>query len=283
MNSNRASSGKSIFGLFLSNISLVTWIIIINFAVYLAEVTALLINPDYVNYFALNAGNILRGKYIWTLFTHMFSHVNFFHLFVNMFSLWFIGGFVEKIIGRKRFIWFYLIAGLFAGILSALLAGFFGFGIWAKIFGSPDIPMLGASGAIFGLVGLLAVLVPNARVYLIAGPLIAIIIGAIAGAFVSSPVFLGVIGFAVNLYIILSIVLMFSFNPKMRKIIVPIQMPFWILPIVAIVPLVIIGMFVFLPIGNVAHFGGLIAGLIYGTYLRIKYYKKVQMLRRMVR
>jgi membrane associated rhomboid family serine protease len=200
-----------------------------------------------------------------------------------MFSLWFVGGFVEKLIGRKRFIWFYLIAGVFAGILSVLLAGLFGYGIWGKILGSPTIPMLGASGAIFGLVGLLAVIVPRARVYLIAGPLIAIIAEAILGMFVKSAVLMGIFGFIVNIYIIISIFMMFSFNPGTRKLIVPIEMPFWLLPFVAIIPLVAIGFFVFLPIGNVAHFGGLVAGLIYGAYLRVKFKKKVEMLQRYFR
>ena len=47
-------------------------------------------------------------------------------------------------------------------------------------------------------------------------------------------------------------------------------MPFWFLPIVAIVPLVIIGLFIELPIGNTAHLGGLIAGFAYGYYLKQK-------------
>jgi membrane associated rhomboid family serine protease len=274
---------RGIFGILLSNVSLVGWIILINFVVYLTEIILLSAYPDSIKYFALNAENILAGKYLWTIVTHMFSHVSFFHLFVNMFSLYFIGGFAEKVIGRKRFLLFYLISGIFAGILSVILAGFFGFGIWEKILGSPSIPMIGASGAIFGLVGLLAVLVPYSRVYLIAGPLIAIVFEAVFGVFVKSSALLGIVGFIVNFYIILSILMMFSFNPATRKIIVPIELPFWLLPIVAILPLVIIGFFVFLPIGNVAHFGGLLAGLVYGAYLRKRYSNKVKMLQRYFR
>jgi membrane associated rhomboid family serine protease len=273
-------SRRSILGVLLSNVSFVWWLIIINIAVYIIELILVATYPDSINYFALNAENIMQGKYLWTLLTHMFSHISFFHLFVNMFSLWFVGGFVEKLIGRKRFIWFYLAAGIFAGILSVLLAGLFGYGIWGRILGSPAIPMLGASGAIFGLVGVLAVIVPRARVYLIAGPLIAIIAEAILGMFVKSAALMGILGLIVNIYIILSIFMMFSFSPGTRKLIVPIEMPFWLLPFVAIVPLVAISLFVFLPIGNVAHFGGLIAGLIFGAYLRMKFKKKVEMLQR---
>ena len=58
----------------------------------------------------------------------------------------------------------------------------------------------------------------------------------------------------------------------------PLAMPFWILPIVAIVPLVVIGLFVNLPIGNTAHFGGLIAGIVYGKYLKNKYKNKTEII-----
>ena len=51
-----------------------------------------------------------------------------------------------------------------------------------------------------------------------------------------------------------------------------------VLPIVAIVPLIIVGLFVSLPIGNTAHLGGLIAGLGYGFYLRKKYPRKTRMI-----
>lgn len=267
-------------GLLFSNVSITWWIIAVNALIFLGEAILVAFYPDSIKYFTLNATDILHGRYLWTLITHMFSHVNFFHLFVNMFSLWFVGSFVEKLMGRKRFFWFYLISGVFAGILAVILSGFFGYGILEKIVGDPTIPMLGASGAIFGIVGLLAVLVPYARVYLIAGPLIALIIQAIVGMIFKSASWLGAISFLINVYIILSIFMMFSLNARTRKIIVPIEMPFWLLPFVAIVPLIVIGLFVFLPIGNVAHFGGLLAGLAYGLYLRIKYKHKVMMLRR---
>jgi membrane associated rhomboid family serine protease len=60
-------------------------------------------------------------------------------------------------------------------------------------------------------------------------------------------------------------------------------MPLWLLPVVAIIPLVIVGLFFPLPIGNMAHFGGLLAGLGYGFYLRRRYKKKVQLLGRYFR
>jgi membrane associated rhomboid family serine protease len=213
----------------------------------------------------------------------MFSHVYLIHIFANMFSLWFLGKFVEKLIGRKRFIWFYLIAGLFAGGLTLVLSKYFGYGFYTRIFGDPSASMLGASGAIFGLVGLLAVLIPYSQIYLILGPLIAIILEVVLGTFTTSNALLTVITVLINVYVLVAIFSLLSFNPRYRKISLPVQMPLWLLPICAIIPLFLIGLFIPLPIGNIAHFGGLFIGLIYGYYLKQKYPKKVVMLRGMFR
>lgn len=217
----------------LKDKSAVWWIGILCFFVFIVELIFLNINQDFVRYFALSADNFFAGKYLWTLLVHMFSHGGFFHLLVNMFALLSLGGLCEKIIGRKRFLWFYLAAGLFAGLLSVVLAGFFGFGIWARVVGTPEVYMLGASGAIFGIAGLFVVLLPRMR--------------------------FGII-----------------------------FIPFFSLPGYIMIPLVLILMWVAsitagLPLGNVAHFGGFVVGLVYGAYLRTKYKRKVMMLQRYFR
>ena len=143
--------------------SAVWWISAICIVFFVFEFILLAINSDFIKYFALSADNFLNGKYLWTLLTHIFAHGGIFHLLVNLFALFSFGTLCEKIIGRKRFIWFYLIAGIFAGLLSVVLSGFFGFGIWEKVFGSPEVYMLGASGAIFGIAGLFVVLLPRMR------------------------------------------------------------------------------------------------------------------------
>lgn len=267
-------------GILFRGMSLTSKIIIANVVFYFLALLLSAFIPNFLDYIALKPSFAVQGKYLWTLLTSMFMHGSFFHLFFNMFSLYFVGSFAEKIIGKKRLFWFYIISGLGAGIIFAVLAGFFGFGFLARIFGSAEISGVGASGAIFGLVGLLAVLVPRSKVYLILGPLIAIIIQSVLGLFIKNSSALAVISFIFSVYIFISIFSIFSFNPKRKNIALPVEMPLWVLPIFAIVPLVIIGLIVPLPIGNTAHFGGLVAGLIYGYYLKNKYRKKVAMLNR---
>ena len=114
-------------------------------------------------YIALQPNSILQGEYIWTFITSMFMHGGFFHLFVNMLSLFFVGSLIEKIIGRKRYLNFYLISGLFAGLFF-VLASF----IFTKDLNAYAV---GASGALFGLIGLLMLLAPNLRVYVMFIPI----------------------------------------------------------------------------------------------------------------
>lgn len=222
----------------LSGLSMVGWIILVNVIVFIAEIIWVALSCTDVSciafdYFALKATNIMQGKYLWTIVTHMFSHVMFFHLFVNMFALFSIGGLTERIIGRKRFIWFYIISGIFAGLLSVLLAGFFGYGFFERVFGSGDVFMIGASGAIFAVAGLLAVLLPRLK------------FGIMFVPFFSLPAYIMIPGV---LFVIWGLSIIFN----------------W-------------------PVGNTAHFGGLLAGVIYGSYLKLKYRKKVVMLQRMFR
>jgi len=262
------------------NLSVTLFLVVLNSLIFLLTSIAGFFYPNLFNYIGLIPSMIIQGKNLWTLLTSMFVHANLAHLFFNMISLFFVGIFVERIIGKKRFIWFYLISGIFAGIFLSVLSGFFGFGIGAKIFGDPSLIGVGASGAIFGLIGLLAVLIPRKKIYLIAGPLIAIIIQATADTLLPGNSLISAVDFLIEIYILVSIFTMFSFNSRISRISLPIELSFWLLPIVAIVPLVIVGIFVDLPIGNMAHVGGLIAGLVYGFYLKSKYKNKTRYLSR---
>ena len=266
--------------------SITNWLIIANVIVYLLIIILKISGfseEKIYSIFALQANSLFQGAY-WTILTSMFTHIWLPHLFFNMISLFFIGTFLEKLIGRKKFLWFYLLSGLFAGIFAGVLSFYFGnTDLGAKIFINPNIYGVGASGAIFGIAGLLAILTPMMRVYLIAGPIFAIILQSILQSIIPESPFLPLINFAVMFYIFFAIFAMFSFNPQTRKLSIPLAMPFWVLPIIAIVPLVIIGLFFPLPIGNTAHLGGLIAGLAYGKYIKNKYKRKSSMISRRFR
>jgi len=106
-----------------------------------------------ISWVALMPSAVLSGKYLWTFLTSMFMHAGIGHLLVNMISLLFIGNFVEKLIGKKRFISLYFIGGLFAGIFFVLISFLTGTDL--------NVYAVGASGAIFALGGLLAVLTPR--------------------------------------------------------------------------------------------------------------------------
>ncbi len=261
----------------------VTWLlIVITTVLFFLFLLVVALIPEFTEWIAVQPGFILSGQRLWSAFTSIFMHAGFFHLFVNMFSLFFLGSLTEKIIGRKRYFWFYIIAGL-AGSLFFVFGAFIGQFIPRGdfIFGGIEDYAVGASGAIFGLLGILAVLLPRKEIYLIVGPLIVIIVQFLVGYFF--PSIAAVANIAASVLIFLMIFSIFSFNSVFRKLAMPLRLPFWLAPIVAIVPLFLIGYFVKLPIGNSAHLGGLVAGLVYGGYLRSKYSRKVKLLNRMIR
>jgi len=91
---------------------------------------------------------------IWQLFTYLFLHGGIFHIFFNMFVLWMFGKDLEYKWGKKDFLIFYFVCGIGAGIITVL------FGI------NSIIPIVGASGAIYGLLVAYGFSYPNRLVYL---------------------------------------------------------------------------------------------------------------------
>lgn len=81
------------------------------------------------------------------LVSHMFAHGGFMHIAFNMFTLYTFGVWLERVWGHKRFLIFYLVCGLAAGVAQMLLV--------------KDAPSLGASGAIMGVFAAFAYLFPN--------------------------------------------------------------------------------------------------------------------------
>lgn len=148
---------------FFSSISINTVLILINVLCFIAFILLISLEIISIDFIAIKPLNILGGKYIWTFLTSMFMHAGFFHLFVNMLSLFFIGSLVERLLGPKRYLGFYLISGLFAGLFFVLS----GFVFPADL----NTFAVGASGALFGLIGLLVLLTPNLPVYVMFIPI----------------------------------------------------------------------------------------------------------------
>ncbi|HEY2778706.1 MAG TPA: rhomboid family intramembrane serine protease [Gaiellaceae bacterium] len=120
-------------------------LIAINVGVVVVELG---INGSFANNNVFLKG-VLWGPFVadgdwWRLVTAMFLHANFLHIAVNMWSLYIVGTILEQAIGRWRFLLLYLVSGI-AGSAGAL--------VW-----SPTQPTVGASGAIFGILGALFIL-----------------------------------------------------------------------------------------------------------------------------
>lgn len=99
---------------------------------------------------------LLDGSSAWhTTFTSMFMHGGWMHVIGNMWFLWIFGNNVEDSMGTPRFIVFYLLCGLAAAAL--------------QVFANPDsvVPMVGASGAIGGIMGAYIVLYPRVHVHML--------------------------------------------------------------------------------------------------------------------
>ncbi len=85
---------------------------------------------------------IQQYGWVWQVFTYMFLHGSFIHVFFNMYALLLFGRPLEQRWGKSPFLMYYLFTGVGAGIVTF---------IW-HLFGNPYIPTIGASGAIFGIV-----------------------------------------------------------------------------------------------------------------------------------
>lgn len=100
----------------------------------------------YLDLYPIGSG----GFHVWQPVTYMFMHGSFTHLFFNMFTLWMFGNVLENYWGTSRFLRYYFICGVGAGLLNMLVA--------------PSI-LLGASAAGFGLLAAFGMMFPEERIY----------------------------------------------------------------------------------------------------------------------
>ena len=111
---------------------------------------------------------------IWQPVTYMFMHGDFSHLFFNMFALWMFGRGLEQELGTKRFLTYYLICGIGAGLVQLGVAQIDLMRLSeASILYQSYLctPTVGASGAVFGLLLAFGMLHPNATIMLLIPPI----------------------------------------------------------------------------------------------------------------
>jgi membrane associated rhomboid family serine protease len=106
-------------------------LLILNVLMFFVQMTA----PGLVDLLVFDPRQVLTQP--WTLITYMFLHGGIGHIFFNMLTLYFAGPMVEQRLGAQRFITLYMISGVAGALLSMALA--------------PGTPIIGASGAIFGV------------------------------------------------------------------------------------------------------------------------------------
>ena len=132
------------------------WLALVNLAVYFAtDYLGLYVKGIPIKYWLCMNPLMVRSGYVWQVFTYMFCHGNFTHLFFNMLGLMMFGSIVERTLGTREFLLFYFVSGTLAGIASFAL--YAATGQWLTF-------LLGASGAIYAIEFLVAVLAPHMQV-----------------------------------------------------------------------------------------------------------------------
>lgn len=137
---------------------LIRILIALNVLVYLAWTfpSSDIITPKFMyENFLVSWSGLEQGRY-WTLLTSVFSHNLLFHLLLNMFVLNSFGPIMASTLGTARFLRFYLAAGIFGSLAHAAVSAF--------ILNEPEIPALGASGAISGVILLFSLLYPKQKI-----------------------------------------------------------------------------------------------------------------------
>ena len=137
-------------------------LIIINVLVYMA--TALLpVGNEIIRFCALWFGASPFGEFhSYQFVTYMFLHASVEHIFFNMFALWMFGRTLEYELGSKRFLIYYMVCGVGAALIQLATA---------YLTGEMPIQLVGASGAVMGLLLAFGVMHPNAVIMLLIPPI----------------------------------------------------------------------------------------------------------------
>jgi membrane associated rhomboid family serine protease len=161
-------------------------LLIINVVVFVLQ--AIFLNR-FLDYFALVPAFAFGKGWLWQFVTYMFMHGGFFHLFFNMFLLWMFGSEIERYWGSSEFLKYYFLTGIGGGVLSCIVTP------------SSFIPIVGASGAIFGILLAYGLAFPDRLIYLyflvpIRAKYVVLLLGGIELLAIASPGGDGVARFA---------------------------------------------------------------------------------------
>lgn len=119
------------------------------------------------HWFGLVPLGVIPGLRIWQPFTYIFLHGGLWHLLINMLMLWMFGRELELVWGKKRFLNYFFLCGAGAGLITVVVK------LVPMLWGPPpeDIPTIGASGAIFGILIANAILFPDRQIWLFPLPI----------------------------------------------------------------------------------------------------------------
>jgi len=137
------------------------WLIGILFVVFIVQLIALAAGIPFTETLVLDPAAILEAGWVWGIFTNIFLHGGFAHLFFNCLALFFFGIALERIIGGRNLLKVFLIAGLFASVFYL---------VTSVVILDSFVPALGASGAIFGVIGAMVALRPHTKVIMLLFP-----------------------------------------------------------------------------------------------------------------
>lgn len=128
---------------------LIIFLIALNTALFLISLPRL---EEFIFKYGMIPIRIFQGQGSLTIFSSMFFHASFWHLFGNMWFLWVFGNNLEKKLGKIKFLAFYILCGVSSALIYLLLAS------------QKSIPAIGASGAISGVLGGYLILFPRHKI-----------------------------------------------------------------------------------------------------------------------
>jgi membrane associated rhomboid family serine protease len=145
-----------------------------------AFVAQFLFRPVFTDVFGLRPASVIHSFWIWQPVTYMFLHGGVFHIVFNMLALWMFGAELERTWGTRYFLKFYFVTGIGAGLLTVLFS-LLPFEFARQL---QNVTIIGASGAIYGLLLAYAIYFPDRPILLIVfwvpARLCVTILGAIA-------------------------------------------------------------------------------------------------------